>query len=115
MADLDKTINSILSDPQAMEQIRALGEAMGISAPSDNKPPPVQESVSAPSGEMLGMMMKLAPLMGAINEENDSTRLLYALRPFLSEKRRERVDKAVRMLSLMRAVPMLKEAGISLL
>ena len=113
MADLDKTISSILNDPEAMEQIKALGDAMGISLPEE-KPPPVQESPAPVSGEMLGMMMKLAPMLGAINEENDSTRLLYALRPFLSEKRRVRVDKAVRLLSLMRAVPMLRESGISL-
>ena len=113
MADLDKTLNSILSDPEAMEQIKARGEAMGISVPEE-KSQPVPQSVAAPSGEMLGMMMKIAPMLEAMNEENDSTRLLYALQPFLSEKRRGRVDKAVRLLSLMRAVPMLRESGISL-
>ena len=107
MADLDKTLNSILSDPEAMEQIKALGEAMGISVPEE-KSQPVPQSVAAPSGEMLGMMMKLAPLLSSFNEENDSTRLLNALRPFLSEKRRVRIDGSIRLLSLMRILPLLK-------
>ena len=68
MADLDKTLNSILSDPEAMEQIKALGEAMGISVPEE-KSQPVPQSVAAPSGEMLGMMMKIAPMLEAMNED----------------------------------------------
>ena len=44
----------------------------------------------------------------SFNEENDSTRLLNALRPFLSEKRRVRIDGSIRLLSLMRILPLLK-------
>ena len=61
---------------------------------------------------MLGTMMRLAPLLGAMNEENDSTRLLYALKPFLSEKRRRRIDQSVRLLGIMRILPLIKESGI---
>ena len=65
-----------------------------------------------PDPDMLGMVMKLAPLLGSMNEENDSTRLLYALKPFLSEKRRQRIDKSVRLLGIMRILPLIKETGI---
>lgn len=101
-----------MNDPDAMEQIKALGSMMGLTGDKPKPEPPPAAGLSAPDGEMAGMMMKLMPLLGSMNEENDSTRLLYALRPFLSEKRRARVDQAARMLSLMRVLPMLKTLGI---
>lgn len=129
MDDLSETLNSILSDPSAMEQIKALGGMLGISPqqgaqqvspppvqPVHPQPPPAASSMTSalsgmnmPNPEMLGMIMKFAPLLGKMNEENESTRLLYALRPFLSEKRRPRVDQAIRMLGMMRMLPLLKE------
>ena len=57
------------------------------------------------------MAAKLAPLLGQLNQEDDSTRLLQALRPMLSEARRAKIDEAVRILQLMRLLPMLKELG----
>ena len=116
MDDLSEKLNSILSDPAAMEQIKALGGMLGIS----QEPPPPKPSVTStetnmlsglqmPDADTMGMIMRFAPLLGRMNEENDSTRLLSALRPFLSEKRRPRVDQAIRMLSIMRLLPLIKE------
>ena len=33
--------------------------------------------------EMLQSIMKIAPLLSSVQQEDDNTRLLYALRPFL--------------------------------
>ncbi len=127
MADLSDALQSILRDPSAMEQIKELGGMLGLGG--DNAQPeeaPKQpdgissllsslgqkQDKAAPSADMLGTMMRLAPLLGAMNEENDSTRLLYALKPFLSEKRRRRIDQSVRLLGIMRILPLIKESGI---
>lgn len=145
MADIMETVNSILSDPSAMEQLKALGGMLGVGeaaekssepAPPPKPEPPAADGIASllaslsggnsqgtsappsaapmnmPSPEMMGMIMKFAPLLGSMNEENDSTRLLYALKPFLSEKRRKRVDQSVRILGIMRILPMVKEIGI---
>lgn len=128
MADMSEALQSILSDPSAMEQIRELGGMLGLGSETSaaQKEPPKQpdgissllsslgnnQSSSAPNADMIGMMMKLAPLLGSMNEENDSTRLLYALKPFLSEKRRRRIDQSVRLLGIMRILPLIKESGI---
>ena len=61
---------------------------------------------------MLGSMMKLAPLLSSVSREDDSTRLLRALRPLLSDSRRRRVDEALKILQMMRMLPLLKESGI---
>ena len=121
MDDLSEKLNSILSDPSAMDQIRALGGMLGLSQDTPPPQPKPQPSVSTNTGgnllaglqmpdpDTMGMIMRFAPLLGRMNEENDSTRLLTALRPFLSEKRRPRVDQAIRMLSIMRLLPLVKE------
>ena len=60
----------------------------------------------------LGMLAKLAPLMGAMGKENDDTRLLQALRPYLHGEREHRLDDAVRLLQLTRLLPLLQTEGI---
>ena len=143
MADIMETVNSILSDPSAMEQIKALGGMLGIGESSENEvsPPKSTEQTSAdsvasllsslggtgksaavstqnvpavsmPSPEMLGMIMKFAPILSSMNEENDSTRLLHALKPFLSEKKQRRVEQSVKLLGIMRILPLVKEIGL---
>ena len=114
MDDISQKIGELLSDPSMMEQIRSLGGMLGmVREPPSNQVTPAPAAPPSPvsggiSPDMLGMMMKLAPLLSSVNEENDSTRLLNALRPFLSEKRRGRIDSTIRLMSLMRILPMLK-------
>jgi hypothetical protein len=121
MADMSEALQSILSDPSAMQQIKELGGMLGLGSDRQKEPEKQQDGISSllsslggsqnssmPESDMLGMMMKLAPLLSSVNEENDSTRLLNALRPFLSEKGRGRIDSTIRLMSLMRILPMLK-------
>ena len=46
--------------------------------------------------------------------EDDSTRLLRAVKPFLKEERARRVDGAIRLLSIMKILPLLKNSGTDL-
>ena len=47
-----------------------------------------------------------------MNQEDDSTRLLYALRPLLGAERQKKVDEALKILQMMRLLPLLKESGV---
>ena len=62
--------------------------------------------------QMLSMLTKLAPLLSQVNQEDDSTRLLYALRPLLGAERQKKVDEALKILQMMRLLPLLKESGV---
>ena len=125
MDDLSQKIGEILGDPQMMEQIKGLTGLFGQGGGShqeSSSPPDVSASSQAPSfpmnhadPNMIGMMMKLAPLLRSFQGEDDSTRLLRALRPFMHENRSKRIDGAIRLLQIMRALPLLKSAGIELL
>lgn len=121
MDDLSSKISEILSDPQAIEQIKGLGEMLGMnntsSAPihkeesskSDNM---LSNMLGGVSPSMLSMMTKLAPLMSDLNKEDDTTRLLFALRPFLSDERKKKLDEASKILKMMKLLPLVKDIGI---
>ena len=61
---------------------------------------------------MLQTVMKLAPLLSSLNQEDDSTRFLHALRPMLSNERQTKLDQASKILQLMRMLPLLRSQGI---
>lgn len=61
---------------------------------------------------MLGnaqMMAKLGSIMGAMNRTDERTRLIEALKPLLSEKRRRKADEAMQMMKLFDLLPMISE------
>ncbi|MEG1426118.1 MAG: hypothetical protein RSC76_00375 [Oscillospiraceae bacterium] len=128
MDDLSGKLSQILSDPSSMAQIQNIMGSLGLSGQSAPTP-----SIPAPSGtsglegiaaalggnsptggnaDMLMTLTKLAPLLGKVREEDDSTRLLLALKPMLSESRRKKIDESMRILQMMRLLPLLKDSGI---
>ena len=61
---------------------------------------------------MLGnaqMMAKLSSIMGAMGKTDDRTRLIEALKPLLSEKRRRKADEAMQMMKLFERLPMITQ------
>ena len=66
----------------------------------------------AEGGDLTQAILRMAPLLGSLREETDGTRLLHALRPLLSPSRRQRLDQAVRLMQLMRVLPLLKSSGL---
>ena len=53
--------------------------------------------------------MKLVPVLSNIKQDDDTTRLLHALRPFLSEERQQKLDEATKMLQLVKILPVIKQ------
>ena len=71
-----------------------------------------KEPSAAAGGELAQSLLRMAPLLGSLREETDGTRLLHALRPLLSPSRRQRLDQALRLMQLMRVLPLLKSSGL---
>jgi hypothetical protein len=101
MSEMQDAINQILSDPEAMKQVQSLGEQLGLSKPQP-KPEP----------EGLGALTKLAPLMNSFSADDEVSRLLEALRPFLGEEKRRRLDQAARLMRLIKVIPLIKDSGL---
>lgn len=131
MDNIQEKIAQIMSDPEAISQVQSLGKMLGLSnqSPVENKtstgsvdailnnnrnPVPVS-TANINNGiptEMMSKIVKLMPLFQQINQEDDVTRLLQALRPFLSEEKCRKLDSAKKMLQMMKIIPLLKEGGI---
>jgi len=109
MDDLAGKLSELLNSPEGMERIKNLAGMLGQSAPSE--PPAAPSPSGSPlglDGDMLKTVMKMAPLLSNFRQEDDSTRLLRALRPMLGHERQEKLDQAIQMIQMMRVLPLLK-------
>ena len=123
MAELEEQLNSILGDPEAMGKIMALARSLSggeAGKPEESGPAgpqsgePEQEKGEGP--DLSGLLRQMDPGMLQMgmrlfqdyqHRDDRSAALLAALRPFLKEDRRARLDRAlelVRMVRLVRAV-----------
>lgn len=64
------------------------------------------------SVDTLNIVMKLMPILSSINKEDQNTKFLGALRPLLSEKRQKKLDESMKMMQMMKVLPLFKEQGI---
>ena len=122
MEDLAAAVQSILNDPQSMAQLQGVMNSLGMNPPQAPAPatPPVQQKPAATpplnllnnSDPMTAMLLRAAPLLASANREDDSTRLLAALRPLLGEARQKKLDEASKILKLLHLLPLLKESGV---
>ena len=130
MDDLTQQLQQILADPQSMQQIQQMMGSLnlgGDAAPAQQPTPPQAAPVLSPAPpaqnnllgalggitpEALQTMTKLAPLLQQTRQEDDATRLLRALRPMLSEPRQGKLDEAIKILQMMRLLPLLRESGL---
>ena len=120
MPDLQEQLNKILSNPEALKQVQSLGEQLGLGGsnpppkPPQPAPPPQQNSLqnNMMSGDMLKLFSKIAPLMSTLKNDDETTVLLHSLRPFLSPERRDKLEKAEKMLQLLKLLPLIKDNGL---
>lgn len=112
MDNIQEKIAEIMADPEALSQVQSLGKMLGIGAQQKPAAPELVEESSALSGEALASIAKIIPLLSQVNREDDTTRLLAALRPFLSEEKCRKLDSAKKMLGIMKVLPLLKNEGI---
>ena len=127
MDELGELLAPILQDPETMEKLRRQAEQLGLgdmlgSAPQGDSPKTSgnarhndpeernhaqEHRAGCGADDMAAMLTRLMPLISGLGAEDDSTRLLGALRPFLSEKRGRRLDEAGKLLSVMRVIRLL--------
>lgn len=115
MDDLAQKLDQLLGSEEGMKRIEDLMAAFGgmPSATEASAPPlsapPVPDDPPDTGMPDLQQLMKLLPLLGGLQQQDDSTALLKALRPHLKNDRQKRLDEASQMLRLMRLLPLLKE------
>mgnify|MGYP000064343898 FL=1 len=112
MGENEEKLNSILGDQQAMGQIMALAQSLGKQSSSDQEekdtaPEPAEDAppdLSQLMGNLDPKMVQLGMRLMREYQQDDgqNTALLQALRPYLREERRGRLDKAVQIAKMSR-------------
>lgn len=112
MADWQEQLNTILSDPEAMTRIASLAQSLSGASPEAPPPPPPDAAPDAEGGAAVASALKgldpellrrALPLLQQLNrpESGEAAAFLRALRPFLSEKRRGKVERAAQLARLI--------------
>lgn len=117
MSEIEEKINQILSNPEALKQVQSLGRSLGLSQATQEadalpKAPEKSPKNDMMSEDMLAAVTRFAPLMQKMKSDDDATRLLYALRPFLNSEKQKKLDNAERLMKFIKILPLLKENGL---
>lgn len=95
MSELEDRLNALLSNPEDMGRIAQMASRlMGQIAPGEGEPPA--------SGPDNGMMGAVGRILGQLNDSGGKQQLLSGLSPYLAPKRRQRLEKSLRLASAAR-------------
>lgn len=103
MSDFEDRLNSILGDPAQMEKITAMAKSLmggGESAQEQPKPSPTKDSGMFETLDP-ALLGRLSKVMGGMNRTDDKRALLEAMKPYLSEKRREKLERAMKLAKMI--------------
>lgn len=101
MDEMEEKLGAILGDPQMMQQIMTMAQALGQSQPQQQpEPPPPPPKPAPPSLPMGGMDPAMLQRIYGIARQSGIDRnqqaLLKALGPYLSRERIVKLEKAMR-------------------
>ena len=99
MAEAQDALSALLSNPEALSKAMDIAKTFMASAPASppNAEPQEKPPESAPASAVKAPQLQMQP-------QDDNTRLILALKPFLSEKRSKNVGT---VLALMKAMQLM--------
>ena len=110
-------LSSILSSLTPDDVAHLSDVAQQLFGAPGNEPPPAPEPDEPTFGgidpEVMSKIMKILPLLQQ-GGDSERARLIRALKPLLSQSRRQKADEALRLLRLIEVIPLLGQAGIDL-
>ena len=110
MSELEERLNSLLSNPQLMQQIASMAQAMGAEA--QNKPSDPKDSPAVPGAAIDPMLLQtVAQTVGQSGIDSNQKTLLHALSPYLSPYRVQKLERAMQAARLAGAASAFFNAG----
>ena len=95
MDHIEEKLNSFLNDPNAMKAVMEL--AQQLSGEAAQKTVPQSDQNPSPDFDP-ALLSRLMPLLSEFRrKDSDAAKLLWALQPYLSEKRQDKVERAVKL------------------
>lgn len=132
MDDLTSKITQILNDPDGMDMVKNIASSLmnndeKISDKANDSGIDIGNALnllsgfseSDKSGGLSDLPISPAQIatitkaMGMMkNNDDDRVKLLYALKPHLSEERQKKCDNAIKMLKMVKLLPLIKDSGL---
>ena len=119
MDDIASMITRFLESEEGMAQLSAVSQALGLGDVLPSSAPPTGQAASGGTGGGqtvpqidMNTLMMMQRAISAMGQEDKNTELLRALKPHFSPERAKKVDDAIRILQLMRLLPLAKEMGL---
>lgn len=110
MDQMEDKLGAILNNPQLMGQIMNMAQSLGQSEPHPSKQEPQLPNIDP------GMLRQLSSLAGQSGIDGNQQALLRALNPYLSGRKVEKLEKAMRAAKIARmASGFLGQGGLSML
>lgn len=117
--DLGQKLDQLLNSPDGMAKITQMMAALGVSPDTQSDaptvpaaPPPPPPSPPTEGLPDLSGLLQLAPLLTSMGQDDQNTALLKALRPYLHGGREKRLDESVKLMQLLKFLPLLQERGL---
>ena len=110
MDDIKSKLSEILNDPEALNNLSQMAETL-FSGENSSDGDGSSQTQDFPDMEQLGNIMAIMSKLNG-SQDNDRTRLINALKPYLSEKRSESADKAIKFMKLSKMAPLLGDLNI---
>lgn len=119
MDDLESKLSAVFSSPESMEQIKNLAKSLsgamggGNSQAGDDAQSAAEERQSFGEPMVDARMMQLfSRVMGEYSKPSEAGAIISALRPYLSDERVKKLDKAMSIAKIARlAKTVLPELG----
>ena len=101
MDNVEQQLGAVLGNPEMMEKIMSMAQALGTSnpvpEPQDTPPPP------PPMPDIdIGLLKKISGLAGQSAIDKDQQALLRALGPYLTSRRIHKLENAMRAAKMAR-------------
>lgn len=100
MSEMEEKLGQILSNPQMMQQIMSLAQAMNASQPQKQEPmpppQPLQPTVPAIPDIDPNLLRSLSSMTRQGGIDQNQQALLKALSPYLSQNRVNKLERAMR-------------------
>ena len=111
--DFSQKLNQVLSNPEMMAQIKALADTMTESEkqepPKEQEPPKIESAADiGPIREKIPVPAFFTPSPSFEKNMKNTCALLHALKPFLDDRRCDKIDK---MLSMIQFAQMAGQLG----
>lgn len=112
MDDLASTILDLVGSDEGAKKLKNLAGLLLGEDSKEEHPDSNIKDTDLPDLDVIAMVSKLAPLLASFNKDVEGAALLRALKPHLGKPKQQRVDEAIKIMKLMKLLPVITESGL---